>query len=313
MADATTDAAQGGQTMRILISGSTGLIGSALAESLKASGHEATGLVRPGAAATGGVRWDPAADTIDSDALPGFDAVVHLAGESISGRWTRAKKDRIAGSRVQGTRTLCKALARLPAEARPSVLVSASAVGYYGNRGDELLAEDADPGEMFLSDVCRKWEAATAPADEAGIRVAVARFAVVLSARGGALRKMLTPFRFGLGGRIGTGRQYMSWIALGDAVAAIGRIIDDESLAGPVNVASPNPVTNAEFAAALGRALHRPALLPAPAFAIRLALGQMADELLLASTRAIPRKLLDVGFDYSCPNLPEALREAMES
>ena len=299
--------------MRVLISGSTGLIGSALAASLSDAGHEPIGLVRPGSAAAGdAVRWDTAAGDIDSSALTGFDAVVHLAGESISGRWTRRKKDRIRDSRVRGTTILCEALARLPADARPGVLVSASAVGYYGDRGDDPLTEDAGLGEMFLSDVCRQWEAATATAAEVGVRVAIARFAVVLSARGGALRKMLTPFRIGLGGRVGTGRQYISWIALADAVAAIRRIIDDESLAGPVNVASPNPVTNAEFTAALGRALHRPVLLPTPAFAARLALGQMADELLLASARMVPRKLLDAGFEYRYPDLPEALREALE-
>ena len=298
--------------MRVLISGSTGLIGSALAKDLADAGHQTAGLVRPGSAATGAnVRWDPSAGAIDVDALAGFDAVVHLAGESISGRWTRARKDRISASRVQGTQTLCKALAALPAEARPAVMVSASAVGYYGDRGNELLAEDAGPGKMFLSGVCKQWEAATAPAAEAGIRVANTRFGVVLSARGGALRKMLTPFGMGLGGRIGSGRQYMSWIALADAVAAIRWIIDHAALAGPVNVASPNPVTNAEFAAALGRVLHRPALLPTPAFALRIALGQMADELLLASARTVPRKLLDSGFKFRCPNLPEALREAL--
>lgn len=298
--------------MRVLISGSKGLIGSALAKSLRAAGHDVSGLVRPGrTAGADDVRWDPAADTIDRDALAGFDAVVNLAGESISGRWTRAKKDRIRDSRVDGTRTLCNALAELPAEARPRVLVNASAIGYYGNRGDELLAEDAKPGETFLSDVCRQWEAATAPAAEAGIRVANARFAVVLSARGGALSEMLTPFRMGLGGRIGSGRQYISWIALADAVAAVGRIIEDDSLAGPVNIASPNPATNAEFAAALGRALHRPALLPTPAFAARLAFGQMADELLLASIRVVPRRLLDASFAYRYPAVAEAIREAL--
>jgi len=321
--------------MRVLISGLTGLIGSALAASLRDAGWETAGLVRRGPAATGPtpsgpaatgptpsgpaasgphVQWDPAAGAIDADALAGFgaDAVVHLAGESISERWTRAKKDRIASSRVQGTQTLCKALAELPAKARPGVLVSASAVGYYGNRGDELLAEDAAPGKMFLSGVCRDWEAATAPAAAAGIRVANARFGIALSAKGGALREMLTPFRLGIGGRIGSGRQYMSWIALCDATAAIRWIIDHADLAGPVNVASPNPVTNAEFAAALGRALHRPALLPTPVFAVRLALGQMADELLLASARMVPGKLLDSGFEFRCPNLPEALRQALE-
>ena len=298
--------------MRVLISGSTGLIGSALAASLRGAGVETAGLVRSGPAATGvDVRWDPSAGVIDAGALAGFGAVVHLAGESISGRWTRAKKARIADSRAQGTQTLCKALAALDAPARPAVLVSASAVGYYGDRGDELLAEDAGPGDMFLSGVCRDWEAATAPAAEAGIRVACARFGVVLSARGGALRSMLTPFRMGIGGRIGSGRQYVSWIALADAVAAIRWILDHAALAGPVNVASPNPVTNAALAAALGRALHRPALLPTPAFAVRLALGQMADELLLASTRVVPAKLLGSGFNFRCPNLPEALRDAL--
>ena len=299
--------------MRVLISGSTGLIGSAVAANLRDAGHETAGLVRPGSAATGAnVRWDPSAGDIDADALVGFDAVVHLAGESISGRWTRARKDRIADSRVQGTQTLCKALAALDAAARPAVLIGASAVGYYGDRGDDLLAEDAGPGKMFLSDVCGQWEAATASAAGAGIRVANARFGVVLSARGGALRKMLTPFGMGLGGRIGSGRQYVSWIALGDAVAAIRWIIDHAALAGPVNVASPNPVTNAQFAAALGRALRRPALLPTPAFALRIALGQMADELLLASARVVPRKLLDSGFKFRSPTLPEVLREAMD-
>jgi len=298
--------------MRVLISGSTGLIGSALSGSLRAAGHDAGGLVRPGrTAGADDVRWDPAMGTIDQDALAGFDAIVNLAGESISGRWTRAKKDRIRDSRVCSTRTLSEVLGKLPPNVRPRVFVSASAIGYYGNRGDELLAEDAGPGETFLSDVCRQWEAATAPAAEAGIRVANARFAVVLSARGGALSEMLTPFRMGLGGRIGSGRQYISWIALADAVGAIGRIIEDDSQTGPVNIASPNPVTNAEFAAALARALHRPALLPTPAFAARLALGQMADELLLASARVVPRKLRDAGFEYLFPNLDEAIRAAL--
>ncbi len=298
--------------MRILISGSTGLIGSALAESLRSAGQDVSALVRPGrTAGAGNVRWDPAAGSIDRDALAGFDAVVNLAGESISGRWTSAKKERIRDSRVLGTRMLSEALANLPVGVRPGVLVSASAIGYYGNRGDELLAEDAGPGETFLSGVCQQWEAATSPAAEAGIRVAVTRFAVVLSARGGALREMLTPFRMGLGGRIGSGRQYISWIAVADAVAAVGLIIDNESLAGPVNIASPNPAINAEFAAALGRALHRPALVPTPAFAARLAFGQMADELLLASARVVPRTLLDASFDYSYPALREAILEAL--
>jgi len=306
--------------MRVLISGSTGLIGSALAASLRDAGQETAGLVRPGATAIGSsatgadVQWDPAAGAIDTNALAGFGpgAVVHLAGESVSGRWTRAKMDRIASSRAQGTQTLCKALAGLPAKARPAVLVSASAVGYYGDRGDELLPEDAGPGKMFLSGVCRDWESATAPAAEAGIRVANARFGVALSAKGGALRSMLTPFRLGLGGRVGSGRQYMSWIALADAVAAIRWIIDHAELAGPVNVASPNPVTNAALAAALGQAMHRPALLPTPAFTVRLALGQMADELLLASARVVPRKLLDSGFEFRYPELTDALGAALE-
>ncbi len=303
--------------MKVLISGSTGLIGSALAANLREAGQEPAALVRresdSHAGDSGDVRWDPAAGAIDADALASFGAgaVVHLAGEPISGRWTRAKMDRIAASRVQGTQTLCKALAALPAKARPAVLVSASAIGYYGDRGDERLAEDAGPGKMFLSGVCGDWESATTPAAEAGIRVANARFGVVLSAKGGALRSMLTPFRLGLGGRVGSGRQYISWIALADAVAAIQWIIDHAALAGPVNVASPNPITNAEFARTLGRALHRPALLPTPAFALRLAFGKMADELLLASAAMVSRKLLDSGFEFRYPELTDALRAAL--
>jgi len=303
--------------MRVLISGSTGLIGSALFDDLAAAGHKPGRLVRQasqgGAAEEGDVAWSPADGHVDRSALAGFDAVVHLAGESIAGgRWTRAKKDRILDSRVKGTALLAGALAELASADRPAVLVSASAVGYYGDQGDRELAENAPGGKMFLSEVCRQWESAAAPAAEAGIRVVHPRLGVVLSRRAGALAAMLRPFRMGLGGPVGAGRQYISWIALADAVAAIRFLIDQASLAGPVNICSPEAVTNAEFARALGRAMHRPAIVPTPAFAVRLALGEMADELVLASARMMPKKLLDAGFAYRYPLLPDALTAALE-
>jgi len=301
--------------MRILVSGSTGLIGSALAESLAGDGHAVARLIRPQSESdpqTGDdVAWDPSAGTIDADALAGFDAVVHLAGEPIAGRWNEQKKRRIMDSRRQGTRVLAEALANLPAANRPGVLVSASAVGYYGGRGDEPLTADSRAGEIFLSEVCRQWEAAADAAREANIRVAHPRLGVVLDRRAGALAAMLRPFRLGLGGPVGSGRQYLSWVSLPDTVAALRRLIDDDSLAGPVNVGSPNPVTNAEFARRLGRALRRPAFLRTPAFAIRLAMGEMAENLVLPSARMIPQKLLDAGFEFQFPQLPEALAEAL--
>jgi len=296
--------------MNVLISGSTGLIGSALVDRLASAGHVVRRLVRPPAAcAAPDVGWDPAARRIDQAALGGTDAVVHLAGESIMGRWTASKKASIRDSRVGPTALLCRALAGLAD--RPAVLACASAVGYYGDRGEEVLSEDSPPGGGFLAEVCRDWEAAAAPAAERGIRVAHLRFGVVLSPHGGALRRMLTPFRLGFGGRMGSGRQYWSWISREDAASAIVHALASEALRGAVNVVAPNPVTNRQFTRALARVLRRPAIFPLPAFAAKVLLGQMASELLLASERAEPRKLLRAGFAFRHPELEPALREML--
>jgi uncharacterized protein (TIGR01777 family) len=297
--------------MNILVTGSSGLIGSALTGKLTAAGHDVTRLVRSsGAAEHRQIRWDPAAGELDAESLEGFDAVVHLAGESVAaGRWTAAKKERIRSSRVQGTRLLAQTLGRLSRP--PRVLVSASAIGYYGHRGDDALDEESPPGSGFLAQVCREWEAAADPARGAGIRVVHPRIGLVLSASGGALAKMLPLFRLGLGGPLGSGRQYVSWITLDDLVAAICHSIATDSLSGPVNAVAPEPATNRQFARALGRALRRPARLPAPAFALRAMLGPMADELLLSSTRVIPRKLTDSGFAFDEPDLELALERLL--
>jgi uncharacterized protein (TIGR01777 family) len=297
--------------MHIVISGSTGLIGSAFVASATADGHTLTRLIRRPADASDAVRWDPAEGVVPDAALASVDAVVHLAGENVAGRWTSQKRAAIRLSRVAGTRALCESLARLSTP--PRVLVSASAIGYYGDRGDERLTEACGPGRGFLAEVAQEWEAATAPAADAGIRVVRLRFGVVLSALGGALQKMLPVFRMGMGGRIGHGRQYMSWIAIDDAVAVIHRALRDDALTGPVNVTTPNPVTNAAFVKILGRVLGRPTALPVPAFAIRAALGEMADEMLLASVRAEPRHLLSVGYAFAFPDLEPALRHVLSS
>jgi uncharacterized protein (TIGR01777 family) len=280
--------------MRVAVSGSHGLIGSALVTSLERDGHEAVRLGRsfrgPGA-------------------VPPADAIVHLAGEGIGNRrWNDEHKRRVIESRRRGTTELAQALADLPADARPEVLVSASAVGFYGDRGDEVLTEDSGGGTGFLAEVCHAWESATQPAEQAGIRVVHPRTGLVLAAGGGALGKQLPLFRLGLGGRMGPGTQWQSWITLDDEVAAIRHCIDTPALDGPVNLAAPNPVRNAEFTRALGHALHRPTVTVAPAFALRLALGrEMADELLLASQRVSPKRLQDTGFTFAHPHLPQAL------
>ena len=297
--------------MNILVTGSSGLVGSALVPSLGNDGHAVTRLVRsapaPGESA---VTWDPDRGQLSTAALEGIDAVVHLAGENIAaGRWTAARKARIRDSRVKGTGLLSETLARL--ERPPRVLVSASAIGYYGSRGDEVLTEKSHLGTGFLAEVCRDWEEATAPAARRGIRVAILRFGVIFSAHGGALPKMLTPFRLGLGGRIGDGRQYMSWVALDDTIGAIHHALATETLAGPVNVVAPQPVTNAEFTKTLGRVLGRPTVFPMPAFAARLAFGEMADELLLASQRVKPARLLDTHYQFRFPELEGALRHLL--
>jgi uncharacterized protein len=297
--------------MNILVTGASGLIGSALVSFLASAGHDVTRLVRsqprPGEKA---VRWDPMAGTIEASNLHQMEAVVHLAGENIAERWTSEKKVRIRDSRVKGTRLLCESLAQMATP--PKVLVSASAIGYYGDRAGEVLTEESAAGQGFLPEVCRAWEAATEPALQKGIRVIPLRFGVVLSGAGGALAKMLPPFRMGLGGMLGKGQQYMSWIALDDAVGAIHHAMTAESLQGPVNAVAPNTVTNQEFTKALGKVIGRPTIFPMPAFAARLMFGEMADELLLASTRVQPTKLLSSGYIFRYPELEAALRHLLE-
>jgi uncharacterized protein (TIGR01777 family) len=295
--------------MQVAVSGASGLIGSALGESLASGGHRVRRLVRE-APRGDDVAWDPAAGAIDAAKLEGVDCVVHLAGESIaSGRWDEDRKRRIRESRVKGTDLVARTLASLAR--RPAVLVVASAVGFYGPRGDEELDETSAPGTSFLSEVCRAWEKAADPARAAGIRVVHTRFGVVLSKKGGALAKMLTPFRLGLGGRIGSGRQWMSWISLDDVVGAIEHALGNASVEGAVNTVAPRPVTNAEFTATLGRVLNRPTVFPMPAFAARLAFGEMADELLLSGQRVVPRRLVESGYRFRHETLEAALRHVL--
>jgi uncharacterized protein len=296
---------------RVLVSGSSGLIGSALVPALKTGGAQVVRLERsaaPGKDQTSDeerVAWDPA-KPLDAEAVSGFDGVIHLAGESIMGRWTDAKKAKIRNSRVTGTLNLTRALAN--AAEKPRVLVCASAIGYYGNRGDEVLREDSAAGAGFLPEVCRQWEAATKAASDAGIRTVNLRTGVVLSSRGGALGAMLLPFKLGLGGRIGNGRQWMSWIDLQDMVGAILHILKTDLLQGPVNMVAPRPVTNADFTRTLAAVLSRPAIFPVPAFAAKLALGEMAEELLLGSQRVEPAKLTASGYPFRFRELKASLQ-----
>lgn len=286
------------------------MVASALIPVLEKGGASVLRLVR-GPAREGMPSWDPESGTIDRAGLEGFDSVVHLAGENLgTGRWTAAHMARIRDSRVKGTQLLCNALARL--DQPPKTLISASAIGYYGNRGDTMLDESSPQGETFLSKVCVEWEAATDMARQSNIRVVNLRIGVVLSGEGGALQKMLTPFKLGLGGVLGDGKAYMSWIALPDLISAIQHCFETPALEGPVNALSPNPVTNREFTEALAKVLHRPAALPAPAFAIRLALGRMADEMLFASVRAVPKRLLETGFAFRYPVIAQALENALD-
>lgn len=289
---------------RILVSGVSGPIGAALLPSLKARGYEITRLVRGPVSREGQIGWDPATP-LSPESVSGFEAVIHLAGESIVGRWTEAKKKRILDSRVQGTRHLAEALAKT--KDRPRVLVAASAIGYYGDRGDEFLREESSSGQGFLPEVCRQWEAAAQPATQAWIRTVYMRTGVVLSQKGGALQKMLPPFRLGLGGNIGNGQQWLSWIDVQDWVGALHHILKTDLLQGPVNLVSPKPVTNAEFTKTLASVLSRPAIFPMPAFAARLVFGQMADELLLASQRVEPSKLVASGYPFQYSDLKKSL------
>ena len=296
--------------MRILVSGSHGLVGKALIGSLSSDGHQIVRLVRGKPSGAAEVEWHPNEGRIDNSALEGVDAVVHLAGESIaSGRWTDDKKREIRDSRVKGTSLLSDALARLSRP--PSVFVSASAIGYYGNRGDEVLTEKSLPGNDFLAEVCVEWEKATRTAVEKGIRTIHSRFGIILDANDGALAKMLTPFRMGIGGRIGDGKQWMSWIAIEDVVNGLKFLMEDKTASGPVNFVTPNAVTNAEFTKTLGRVLSKPTLFPVPAFGVRLAFGEMADALLLSSQRVEPQVLKEKRFVFRWPVLEEALRHLL--
>lgn len=298
--------------MKILVTGSTGLVGNALMGELKQAGHTVCRLVRPGTSSEApgsgagfDVGWNPATGELAGTAV-GADAVVNLAGAPIAGgRWTAERKRLLQSSRVDTTRSLVSALAKM--EVRPRVIVSASAIGIYGDRGDEVLNEASRPGSDFLSEIASAWEVEAEKAEVLGIRVVRARFGVILAKHGGALPLMARPFRFGIGGRIGTGRQWMSWISLEDVAAILRLALENGAVRGAINVVSPQPVRNMEFTAALARALHRPALFPAPAFALRLMLGEMADALLLASTRVVPEQLEELGYRFLHPDLMATL------
>jgi len=298
------------ELMKIAVSGSHGLIGSSLVPLLTTQGHEVRSLSRPGKPAKGDeIAWPANAASIGWEALEGTDAVVHLAGENIASRWTPERKKAIRESRINSTQALSEALAKL--KNPPKVFICASAIGYYGDRGKELLDERSTSGAGFLGEVCREWEAATAAAKEAGIRVINARFGVVLSPKGGALAKMLPPFVMGAGGPVGNGEQYWSWIAIDDVAGAILHCINDANLNGPVNVVAPQAVTNNEFTHALGHVLHRPTFFPVPDFAARLAFGEMANELLLASTRVQPLKLQRSNYTFMYPDIEAALHHVL--
>ncbi|MCU1268885.1 MAG: hypothetical protein JWN74_179 [Acidobacteriaceae bacterium] len=289
---------------RILISGASGLIGSALVPALESHGHKVTRLARGPTGNQNEKQWDPMHE-VSPELVSGFDVVIHLSGESVAGRWTAEKKRRIRESRIVSTSNLSRALAKT--ERPPRTFLCASAIGYYGNRGDEILTEDSPPGEGFLPEVCREWEATSEPDVRAGIRTVNLRFGIVLSQHGGALMQMLLPFRLGLGGKIGSGRQWYSWSHINDVVSAVMHILQEESLRGPINMTAPNPVINAEFTRALASVLKRPAFFAVPAFAAKLAFGEFAEEGLLASVRVLPKKLLESGFEFRYPELGAAL------
>jgi uncharacterized protein (TIGR01777 family) len=301
--------------MHILVSGSTGFLGTALVETLERQGHAVARLVRPGTARKSegkghaqAVPWDPVAGQFDAAGAEGAEALIHLAGASIAGgRWNASRKALLRTSRIDATRHLIAAFAKL--QRPPRVIVAASAVGYYGNRGDETLIEASAPGNDFLAGLCREWEAETARGAEFGARVVNLRFGIILAAHGGALPRMALPFKLGAGGRLGDGRQWMSWLTLEETVSIIQFALASPGLTGPVNAVTPNSVRNSEFTATLAKTLHRPALFPAPAFALRLALGEMADALLLISQRVIPSKLADSGYSFLQPSLASALAE----
>lgn len=297
--------------MKVLIAGASGLVGTATTNALRSDGHTAARFIRPGGTTgSGDVRWDPMAATVDVAAMEGADAIILLSGASIGGgRWTQERKNQLRASRLGSARVLVDAVAKLPQ--KPRAFLAASAIGYYGNSGDQVLTESSANGMGFLAKLARDWEAESLRAQSLGVRTTVLRFGMILSRHGGALPRMLTPFKLGLGGQLGSGRQWISWIALEDVVGVIRSTLQDERFGGPVNVVAPNPVRNADFTRGLASALRRPALLPAPAFALRLALGEMADELLLASQRVKPEKLAELGFRFRYPDLEPALRATL--
>jgi uncharacterized protein (TIGR01777 family) len=299
--------------MKILISGSSGLIGTAATTALKSDGHNVVHLVRAGKTAQAGdVQWDPMRATVDVAGLEGVDVVIHLSGAGISdGRWTEERKQLLRSSRIDTTRVLVDSLSRL--KQKPRLLIVASAIGYYGDRGDEILTEASATGTDFLALVCRDWEAEASRAAEKGIRTVMLRTGVVLSGKGGALSKMIPPFKLGVGGRLGNGQQWMSWIGIEDVVGIIRHTIANEHVSGPVNVVAPNPVRNEEFTRLLAGMLHRPAIFPAPAFVLRLAMGEMADAVLLSSDRVKPEKILAAGYKFRFEILEPALRAAVLS
>lgn len=297
--------------MRVLITGATGLVGTALQRSFNEKGYDVLLASRGEPKGENFVQWSIEDGFAEPEKLEGLDAVVHLAGESVNGlRWTEEKKKAIRDSRVFGTRTLVKALSQL--KSRPKVLVAASAIGFYGERGDEELSESSTAGETFLAEVAREWEGEARRAEDAGIRTVLLRTGIVLSKDGGALGTMLLPFKLGVGGVVGSGKQWMSWISLDDQIAAINFAIENESIRGAVNAVSPNPVTNEEFTKTMGEVLYRPTFLPLPEFVVSMALGEMGDALLLASTRVLPKRLEDAGFKFHYPELKSALENAVK-
>lgn len=299
--------------MKVVIAGASGFLGKAIVADLRGHGHQVSTLVRRSPASESEFEWHPERDELDPLALSGADAVISLSGAGVADkRWTPAYRQVLVQSRLQPTATIARTLAELPAELRPGAFLSASAIGYYGERGDEPLTESAAGGTGFLADLTRRWEAATEPASRAGVRVVTLRTGLVLSSTGGLMKRLVPLFKLGVGGKLGSGRQYQAWITLADEVAAIRHILLTEQLEGPVNLAGPEPVRNAEFTAELAKALHRPALLPAPAFGLRLALGQFADEGVLISQRVLPEKLINSGYRFEHADVRSALTWAIK-